>query len=206
MLFNDSSGQTTNDILDWNELCAVAILREKTEVERCLLRGDEMPTYLQQKLELGCTLDDVHKHFAACQAEINLSSILFIVACTESRIRFDAEERANRCSDALGKSLARRYKRGSQDWKVPFRDGILSDWKSYARNSLAQSPIVEQCVQGIGNFGRPLDTRHWVAHGRYWSPSWSVNDNAVADAAAASEKLIESLREIANLGGIAHFV
>ena len=205
MLFNASSEKTTDDILDWNELCAASIRREGNEAQRRLLSGEAMPSYLLKQLSLGCTQAEMSQHFVECQAEIGLSSILNIVACTESRIRFDATRRVNKRSDDLGKALALKFGKASQNWKVPFRDGILDAWKVYARNCISPSPMVDKCVQSIGDFGRPLDTRHWVAHGRYWNLRWRVDDSAVANAATASEKLIESLQQLAQLGGIATF-
>jgi hypothetical protein len=108
MLFNAPSSQTTADVRDWNGLCFAAIQKEQAAAEDYLLSSPPMQPFLQ-RLPMGYTSSDLRAHFVASHAEIDLSSILFMVASVEARIRFDASSRAQRHADPLGKSLARLF-------------------------------------------------------------------------------------------------
>lgn len=168
--------------------------------------GRELPAFVSQILPVGSTREELRAYFDACHREINLSSILYMVANAEARIRADATERASRKTDALGKGLARYYNSRSEPWKVPFKErGILDEWKMYARTQLQQSSHVDAWVQAIGNFTTPLDIRHWVAHGRYWTLRQSLSNKLVEDVARATSDLMDALRNLANAGNITPF-
>jgi hypothetical protein len=204
MLFNTPSDNTTALICGWNELCRNGIEKEHDEAVNRLASLQLLQPFLT-RYRLTHSTTSVREHFDACQAEIDLTSVLYIVASAEARIRKDAIRRACCRTDALGKSLARLHDSREPDWRMPFREGILAAWKTYARTELS-GPDIEPCVQAIGGFSTSLDIRHWIAHGRGWAASQHVTDDVVARAANAADKLITSLRKLAELGQIAPFV
>ena len=206
MLFSTPSAQTIGEIRDWNALCSAATFTEQREAEKLLQVGVALPAYVGQRLAF-CTVTELRKYFDASRAEIDLSSVLYMVAATEARIRFDATSRASGSStDPLGKALGILYGARQTAWSVPLRDnGILEAWKTYARMHLTQSAQIDTCVDGIGNWASALDIRHWVAHGRYWQLTRRITSSTVADIATATDSLVRSLQELARIGGLRPF-
>lgn len=207
MLFRIPSTKTISEICDWNALCSTATFTEQRMVEGLLQEGAALPAYGSQQLAF-CTVTELRKHFEASRTEINLSSVLYMVAATEARIRFDATSRVNGgSSDPLGTALRNLYTARQTAWSVPLRDnGILEAWKTYARMHLTPSDQVDVCVISLGNWATALDIRHWVAHGRYWQLTRQITGSMVADIARATEAMVGSLQALARIGGLRPFV
>ena len=204
MLFHSTSDESTVQIRDWNELCSAAIEKEHIETVGRLARQEALQPFLRSN-RYGASVPGLRTYFDACHDEIDLTSILYMVAGAEARIRTDAIERAVRRSDPLGQALARLHDHREPEWRMPFKDGILDAWKMYARAEPGHLEDADYCVQAIGRFTDALRIRHWIAHGRCWKIDRPVTDEAVVQVALATDKLIESLRKLAELGQIAPF-
>lgn len=206
MLFNGTSNQTTSDVLVWNEMCRNAILEQQARTMLLLRNASPMPSFLEKQLPFGATVEDLRKYYASSVEEIDLTSVLYMVANAEARIRFDMVKRLVKPTDPLSLSFVKLRQNVSQDWNVAFKDGVLNAWKNYARLYLPQGSDVDECVQCIGNFSNVLRVRHWVAHGRYWTLNWNENRSWPISTARDTDKLIDALQKIALIGNISPFV
>lgn len=197
MLFHVPSDHSTTLVRDWNALCFSAIEKEHYEACDRLAKGAPIQTFLERYASKRST-KKLREHFDASCAEIDLSSILYIVAGTEARVRGDASDRVRREHDPLSRSLAKFCDRLDAPRQIPFREGILQAWKTYARGQLRPGPEVNSCVNAIGGFTEAWDIRHWIAHGR----NWDVRRPVLGKAA---DNLVAALRRLAELGHIAPF-
>ncbi len=204
MLFHTPTDQSTTLVRDWNALCFSAIEKEHGEACDRLLNGRPIQTFLERHPTKRST-NALRKHFDASYAEIDLSSILYIVAGTEARVRDDATRRMVRGSDPLGRSLARFYDLRKRKRNISFKEDILEAWKIYARRQLRPGRDVDACVHAIGEFTEAWEIRHWIAHGRNWDVCRPVLGKAVDNAAKAADNLVAALRRLAELGNIAPF-
>jgi hypothetical protein len=204
MLFHTPTDQSTTLVRDWNALCFSAIEKEHGEACDRLLNGKAIQTFLERNPTERST-KALRQYFDASYAEIDLSSILYIVAGTEARVRDDANSRLDRRSDSLGRSLARFRDLREERQSLSFKEDILKAWKMYARRQLRPGRDVDACVDAIGGFTEAWEIRHWIAHGRNWKVRRPVLGKAVDNAAKAADNLVAALRRLAELGNIAPF-
>ncbi|WFO52531.1 hypothetical protein [Aeromonas veronii] len=84
---------------------------------------------------------------------------LELLAAIEARIRVDYLVRCqNKLKDALSRDLRLVYSK--KENKASLKDDIISAWKIKHPNH----------KEILDNFGKSLDYRNWLAHGRYWLP------------------------------------
>lgn len=91
--------------------------------------------------------------------ELDRSTILTVLAALEARFRIDYEIRRLRTrKDAVSVDLRALYReRGN---RASLEDDILSIWQ---RNLSGGTKL-------IGELRGAFKLRHWLAHGRYWTP------------------------------------
>jgi len=110
----------------------------------------------------GYMLSEVANELAERLIETDLRSALAIMVRIEATFRIDYLQRCNsKGADDLSiafRKLRRKY--GAKHARVPLEQGILEAWRAvYPGTSTL-----------IGELSRAFRFRHWLAHGRYFTP------------------------------------
>jgi hypothetical protein len=108
---------------------------------------------------VGKTPDEVDRELASRLDESDLRSAFFALTSLEASFRIDFDLR---CRRRLKDDLSiyfRQVKRTRKD-EVRLDEDILEGWKRHAD----APPALISDVRGALKF------RHWIAHGRYWTP------------------------------------
>lgn len=203
MLFDQPETLEPNDVLDWHALCAAGLIRERKYAYGCLQDQTPLPAYLVNALPVGATKAEIDLYFKSCQQELELSTVLTLIAGAEARVRLDAQQRAHPSANALAGRLALLQSQAAQDWGVPlYEAGIMDAWKNHVGTltGLSQKER-DRILTAIGGFKDVLRVRHWVAHGRYWQLRRDIGSYPPATVAQTVTSLYIALREIASHGG-----
>jgi hypothetical protein len=108
---------------------------------------------------VGKRLDDVNRELKLRLEESDVRSAFFVLTSLEAGFRLDFDLRCQRrWKDPLSVHF-REVERERED-KVRLDEDILEGWR---RHWSASS-------NDIGELRRAFKFRHWVAHGRYWTP------------------------------------
>ena len=107
---------------------------------------------------IGYTPLEIELEMYSVLAEHARSTSMSILAALEATFRIDFLQRCyKRRKDTLSRSFrGLHHQRGQY---VPLKD-ILSQWQSY--------PGISRSI--ISDLERAFKYRHWLAHGRYWTP------------------------------------
>lgn len=125
------------------------------------------------------TNDELEEELKIRINETSLRSILVILASLEASFRMDYEFRCqNKLKDKLSRVFREMYKRKATE--VSLERYIFESWKTH---------IVES-QKRIGDLRTAFKLRHWLAHGRYWTPKLGKNFDfdSVYDLALAVNK------------------
>jgi hypothetical protein len=107
----------------------------------------------------GMTLREVSEHFQRMLDEIDQQTCLFIVAAAESGLRVDFYQRVrHKHRDAVSRKFSEIFQ--GKGKKSRLNKDILAAWTEKMPASKSH----------ISHFRGALKYRHWLAHGRYWSP------------------------------------
>jgi hypothetical protein len=107
----------------------------------------------------GYSREDLANELRSRIEELNHTSSLTLLATLEAAFRIDYLQRNyKKKRDPLSRSFRNLFK--TKNSKASLEDDILEAWKSNAHGT---SKI-------IGDLKGALKYRHWLAHGRYWTP------------------------------------
>ena len=107
---------------------------------------------------IGYTPLEIELEMYSVLAEHARSTSMSILAALEATFRMDFLQRCyKRRKDTLSRSFRELHRQRGQ--YVPLKD-IFSQWQSY--------PNVSRSI--ISDLERAFKYRHWLAHGRYWTP------------------------------------
>ncbi|AYZ65196.1 hypothetical protein EGY31_17830 [Burkholderia multivorans] len=107
------------------------------------------------------SLESVEKARDGSLDELDFSSSMSVMAALEAAIRVDYLSRVyERRKDALSRSMRDLYNEKANKAKLD-RD-ILQRWAD-------ETPVSASLVQRVASAFR---YRHWLAHGRYWTPKF----------------------------------
>ena len=111
------------------------------------------------------TIEEINEFFN----ELDYLTMLDLLAATEAVIRVDFLHRVyNRKKDDLSRQFRQIYQQKGN--MVSLDPDILDIWKEF-------DPAAKRKVS---DFKSALNLRHWLAHGRYWTPKlgkdYSPND------------------------------
>lgn len=108
---------------------------------------------------VGYTYAEFEKEYQERLHEHEIRSILAILSATEALFRIDYLQRCyKKRKDDLSRYFRSIHKVDGS--RVSFEEKILDGWKEYSTAD----------PQLIGELRSAFKFRHWVAHGRYWSP------------------------------------
>ncbi|HZG27647.1 MAG TPA: hypothetical protein VE079_04220 [Ensifer sp.] len=109
----------------------------------------------------GNSAQDVESELAVRLAELNRNSTLTVLALIEARFRIDYElRRRKRKRDPVSTEFRELY--AAKGSRVSLEDDILGVWRKNKPGHVAL----------VGNLRSAFKFRHWMAHGRYWTPKF----------------------------------
>jgi hypothetical protein len=135
----------------------VAAHHKDLESSLTLYFSTRSPSYLSRFV--GYTGTEVTDELLARLDEADLTSALTVLAAVEAVFRIDYLQRCyRRAKDPLSRAFRDIYK--SKQQQASLEDEIFEAW---INNSSGASSIIGE-LRGAFKF------RHWLAHGRYWTP------------------------------------
>lgn len=107
----------------------------------------------------GYTAADITTELAARLDEADLTSVLITLTSLEAAFRIDYLRRCyERRKDELSRKFRALYK--IHQHRIPLEDEIFQAWKDHSDAS----------PQMISDLRSAFKLRHWLAHGRFWTP------------------------------------
>lgn len=107
----------------------------------------------------GYNISEVQKELEDRIAELDLTTTMSILAAAEAAFRIDYLQRCYlKKKDAVSLAMIAIHK--EKEARASLEDDILEAWKA---NTIGSSKIISD-LRGAFKF------RHWMAHGRYWTP------------------------------------
>jgi hypothetical protein len=151
----------------WHEFQRVIT---ESEWRRALKAIDvDESTYLDEALAgwlAGFTRTELDDHFETQLRELDLATILSLVAATEAALRREYERRADRrLKDAVSRKFLNYWKTSGDRIRLEDLLDVWSDKFDSISEDLQQRRDLRQA---IANFKGILAVRHWLAHGRSW--------------------------------------
>lgn len=116
------------------------------------------PTHAVLVQYIGSPLDEVR---GKALAELEHTSSLSVLACVEAALRVDYEQRVSaRGRSSLSRALRDVHRRKKEYARLA--EDILDAWKEH---STVSKRVIAELMHAF-------KYRHWLAHGRYWTPKF----------------------------------
>ncbi len=143
-------------IWQWYNYQSSLSLSAKSQLRQQLLAGAPVT----DPVFFGMSLEEVDDFFR----ELDLVTILDLLAAAEAAIRVDFLNRAyHGKGDQVAREFRTLYKRHGV--RVRLDEDILETWKKHRATA----------ENAVSKFRGALKLRHWLAHGRYWTPKFRMN-------------------------------
>jgi hypothetical protein len=108
---------------------------------------------------LGMTPEEVTVHFEDARRELDAAASLLVLAEAEAVLRVDYLSRVRRKGkDAVSRAYRELHK--EKEARVSLDQDLLATWVAHHG----------ECKAAVSEFRAVLSLRHWLAHGRYWTP------------------------------------
>jgi len=147
---------TLSEVWQWYQILDHAIDHYQIEVTNALLSGREV-----SDIFLGMVKEEIIEYFVWQTEELDRLVSLNLMASAEATIRIDYLTRVyEKKKDTISRACRALYKQKGA--RVSLEDDILAIWKQN----------YPECKIAIGHFIGVLKLRHWLAHGRYWTPKF----------------------------------
>jgi len=169
--------QNLSIIWQWYEDAQAAFNGYQRDTLNALFQGETL-----EEPFLFMTKDDILNYFSEQKSELENLVSLNIMASVEATIRIDYLNRVyTRQKDLVSRRFRDLHK--EKGVKASLENDILKIWKQ-------EQPL---CKKAIDDFQQALKFRHWLAHGRYWTPKLArtYNLNNIFDIA---EQLLNVLQ------------
>lgn len=163
------SGKEQSLIWQWYEDIQAALNSYQRDILNALFQGK----FVNEPF-LFMTKEEVLNYFAQQKTELEYLVSLNIMASVEATIRIDYLKRVYaRKKDSVSRRFRELHK--EKGVKASLEEDILKIWKQEQLS----------CKTAIDNFQNATRLRHWLAHGRYWTPKRgkSYNLNTIFDIA-----------------------
>ena len=142
-----------------DQLALAEIAAHHRDLESSLRLYFSLGSASHQARFVGYTAAELANELGQRLDEADLSSCLTVLASLEAAFRIDYLQRCyKRGKDAVSRAFRDIYKHKGQH--VSLEDEIFHIWASHASGA---RPI-------IGDLRSVFRFRHWLAHGRYWTP------------------------------------
>jgi len=179
--FDSLQRRTIQDAMEWYEFQAEILGREKVHA----LAGPASNAAPTDSRFFGMTRDEIEVFFNLHVSELDFLAILSIMTAAEASIRLDYLNRLKRrLKDPVSKRFKEIQKKLSHRKKADrpgLEEDILDTWAT--RAPTAKTPV--------GDFKGALKLRHWLAHGRYWSPKLGRQEYSPGDVFDISKSLLD---------------
>ena len=119
--------------------------------------GKSLPAYF-----MGMRERQLEEYFEQCRKELDYITCLQLLSAIEAILRLDFLGRVNKPRPNSKIDQAFRDIFEVKAFKVNLEEDILDKWKEHK----------PACVDEIGTLKQILRFRNWLAHGRYWRPSF----------------------------------
>ena len=108
---------------------------------------------------LGMTPDEVTRYYENMRGELEAAACLMVLGEAEAVLRVDYLSRVYRkAKDPLSRAFRELYKQ--KEDRVGLEQDLLDAWVAHQAD----------CRAVVADFRGALKFRHWLAHGRYWTP------------------------------------
>jgi hypothetical protein len=108
---------------------------------------------------LGMTKEEVTVYFEDARRELDAAASLLALAEAEAVLRVDYLSRVQRkAKDPVSRTYRELYK--DKEASVRLDEDLLATWVTHHT----------ECKSAVSEFKAALNLRHWLAHGRYWTP------------------------------------
>lgn len=204
MLFSNIAEFLPDDVIDWLSVCVAGLNREKLAIIASLSEVQPQVSKIPVAF-LGMTADEISTYFVRAERELQIAATLALIASAEAQIRLDSKSRTSG-HDYLAQRLRTLFNTAATDWSVSlYQGGICEAWKDYISICSFSDLDKERYRVKIGAFKNLLSVRHWVAHGRYWTPPPMLAQYPPVSVAKAIKDLFHALSDVANRSGIRKF-
>jgi len=142
-------------VWQWYQRTDKALDDYQTEVINAVTSGASLPDFF------GMAKDEIIEEFAWHKDELDRLVSLNLIASAEASLRIDYFTRVyEKKKDIVSREFRLLYKQ--KGTRAALDDDLLRIWKQLHPN----------CKPAIGDFIGALNLRHWLAHGRYWTPKF----------------------------------
>jgi hypothetical protein len=153
--------QSLATIWQWYEAIQAALNSYQRDILNALFQGQSV-----NEPFLFMTKEDVLDYFVQQKTELEHLVSLNMMASVEAAIRIDYLKRVYaRKKDSVSRRFRELHKK--KGVKASLEEDILKIWKQ-------EQP---SCKTAIDQFQNASKLRHWLAHGRYWTPKLGRNYN-----------------------------
>jgi hypothetical protein len=167
-----------NGILDWYQFQLEALSNEEQRVVLSRIGLVPLDTWVPTLPPLNPRFEfqpreQIREYFEWHREELRLLTMLSLLAAIEAFLRIEFSQRINMRvkRDPVRRRFAKTWKsRGETHRRIRLKEDILTVW-------CEEAPHV---VRQVRDYEAALQLRHWLAHGRYWTPkipgNYSPND------------------------------
>ena len=166
------SEKTVEGVWEWYKVLSTLSLEKKSQRLRELWHNQSVsdPRFF------GMSVEEVDRFFD----ELNWLAMLDLLSAAEAAVRINYLNRVyRRWKDSVSRGFRGLYKTSGNSVRLV---EILDIWKE----------LVPAMKAAIGDFAGALNLRHWLAHGRYWTPKFG-RDYSPGDVYDISFNLISAI-------------
>ncbi len=149
--------KSISSILNWYEDQIEALRDLKNKIINAIIYS-EVDVKVNEKFA-ALTFDQINEYFSNSEKELQHLACFDLVSATEALLRVDFHNRIfNKDKSPIGRVFRNIYKKKAN--KVSLEEDIIETWKN---------------ITGDNSFSDLLSLlryRHWLAHGRYWTPKF----------------------------------
>jgi len=147
--------------MDYKELGDIFLYYQTSNSSLLLYRDNIISEMITDENYVALTKDELINIFNFHIDELEKTVSMNILSNIEASFRIDYSIRAKeRLKDPVSRKFRELYK--DKEERVRLEDEILAIWQQ-------EHPEFKQI---ISNFKSALKYRHWLAHGRYWTPKF----------------------------------
>jgi hypothetical protein len=108
---------------------------------------------------LGMTKEEMANDFEDARRELDVAASLLALAEAEAVLRVDYLSRVQRkAKDPVSRAYRELHK--DKENRARLDEDLLATWVTHHT----------ECKSAVSEFRAALNLRHWLAHGRYWTP------------------------------------
>lgn len=112
------------------------------------------------------SLDEINRYFEESELELESLVCFNLISATEAHLRLDFYKRVyNKDKTDVGRKFREIHKK--QGDKISLEIDIIENWKDYFSAN----------KKYFSDYLGVLRYRHWLAHGRYWTPKFGQSYN-----------------------------